>query len=260
MTGRINTELARALKERLQVTSGDDNLRVLPDGSMENTVLSCLTGRALLASSITWARLSLSITGSGSGETGTGRGESGWDCDCCCNLPLRSLRATSPREGESSCADADNEYSSTRSSKPSGTAGATQRKLGSGDCMISVAEQHIGTQRVHTKSLGELERKRSYRRDTAVLALPCWERVRQKRMGKGHERALRSKQRATGRGHALSRCCLQQARGTKTGDRIGYPDWLPLKNPACHRNPQCRVCQMPDFHSSLPTPNLGEKT
>jgi hypothetical protein len=30
---------------------------------------------------------------------------------------------------------------------------------------------------------------------------------------------------------------------------------LPLEYPACHRNPQCRVCQMPDFHKSLPTPD-----
>ena len=56
-------ELAQALKERLQVTSGDDILRVLPDGSIEKTVLSDLTGLAFLASSVTWARLSLSISG-----------------------------------------------------------------------------------------------------------------------------------------------------------------------------------------------------
>jgi hypothetical protein len=48
---------------------------------------------------------------------------------------------------------------------------------------------------------------------------------------------------------------LQQARGAKTGDRIGYLHWLTLKNPARHRNPQCRITQMPDFHKSLPTPD-----
>jgi hypothetical protein len=30
---------------------------------------------------------------------------------------------------------------------------------------------------------------------------------------------------------------------------------LTLENPACHRNPQCRVTQMPEFHKSLPTPD-----
>ena len=47
-TGLISSELARALKERLQVTSGDDTLTVLPEGSMEKTVLSCFTGRGVL--------------------------------------------------------------------------------------------------------------------------------------------------------------------------------------------------------------------
>jgi hypothetical protein len=27
---------------------------------------------------------------------------------------------------------------------------------------------------------------------------------------------------------------------------------LTLKNPACHRNPQCRITQMPDFHKIAP--------
>jgi hypothetical protein len=36
----ISKALARALKDKLQVTSGDDTFRVLLTGSMENTVLS----------------------------------------------------------------------------------------------------------------------------------------------------------------------------------------------------------------------------
>jgi hypothetical protein len=68
--------------------------------------------------------------------------------------------------------------------------------------------------------------------------------------------ALKSRRRATGRVHApFTNHYLQQARGTETGDRIGYPHWLTLENPACHRNPQCRVTQMPEFHKSLPTPD-----
>src|SRR5260221_10079352 len=83
----------------LKVSSPDDTLRVLLEGSMEKTVLSGLTGRAFLASSVTWARLSLSITG-----------RAGSDCCCgdCCNLSLRRLRARSPSEGASSCAEAGN--------------------------------------------------------------------------------------------------------------------------------------------------------
>src|SRR5258708_33967589 len=78
-TGLISSELARALKERLQVTSGDDTLRVLLEGSMEKTVLSGLTGRAFLASSVTWARLSLSVNG---------RAGAGCCCGDLCNLAL----------------------------------------------------------------------------------------------------------------------------------------------------------------------------
>src|SRR5271157_102875 len=163
-TGLISSELARALKERLQVTSGDDTLRVLPEGSMENTVLSCLTGLVFLASSMTWARLSLSITVR-SGSVCCGGG--------CCNLFLRRSRARSPSEGASSCAEAAHGQSNTKSSTPS----ATNRRLGNLHRMISVAEKRGRTQPVHMESLGEIERKRSYRRDTVVLALP--------EMGKG---------------------------------------------------------------------------
>jgi hypothetical protein len=55
-----------------------------------------------------------------------------------------------------------------------------------------------------TESLGEMERKRSYRRDTTVLALPgqakgCELKLeKREEMGKGMD-ALRSKRRATGR-------------------------------------------------------------
>ena len=59
--------------------------------------------------------------------------------------------------------------------------------------------------------------------------------------------------RATGRVHApFTTRSLQQARGTKTGDRIGYLHWLTPKDPARHRNPQCCITQMPDFHAIAP--------
>jgi len=65
--------------------------------------------------------------------------------------------------------------------------------------------------------------------------------------------ALKSKRRATGRVHApFTTRSLQQARGTKTGDRIGYLHWLTSKNPARHRNPQRCITQMPDFHTIAP--------
>jgi len=50
--GRTNKALARALKERLHVISGDDTLIALLAGSMEKTVLSDWTGLAFLASSV----------------------------------------------------------------------------------------------------------------------------------------------------------------------------------------------------------------
>ena len=50
--------------------------------------------------------------------------------------------------------------------------GATNRKLRNLDGMISVAERRVRVQRVHIEILGEMERKRSYRRCTVVLALP----------------------------------------------------------------------------------------
>jgi hypothetical protein len=45
---------------------------------------------------------------------------------------------------------------------------------------------------------------------------------------------------------------LQQARGAETGDWIGHPHGLTLKNPARHRNSKRRISQVPDFHKSLP--------
>src|SRR5208282_4316932 len=132
--GLISSELARALKERLQVTSGDDTFTVLLAGSMENTVLSWRTGRAFLASSITWARLSLSIIVAGAVEA-----ESGCDLDCCCDLFLRRLRARSPGEGASSCAEAALGTENTMS--------AINQRVGNIDRMISVADERLRAQR-----------------------------------------------------------------------------------------------------------------
>src|ERR1019366_7428580 len=139
-TGLISSELARALNDKLQVTSGDDIFSALLEGSMENTVLSCLTGLAFLASSMTWARLSLSMTV---------RTASGGCLGCCCDLFLRRLRARSPSEGASSCADAANGNSAANSGIKTSTQSVTRRKLGSLDRMISVAEGRIRAQRVH---------------------------------------------------------------------------------------------------------------
>jgi hypothetical protein len=138
--------------------------------------------------------------------------------------------------------------------------------------MISVAEERVRAQLVLRESLGETERKRSYRRDTVVLALPelafrvgnsGWQPdltkpSQVKEQGRPQIEATRNGARPC----SFSGCYLQQARGTETGDRIGYLHWLPLKNPACHRNPQRRITQMPDFHKSLPTPDpyWGETT
>jgi hypothetical protein len=133
--------------------------------------------------------------------------------------------------------------------------------LGNLNRMISLAEVRAkgrwGTQRAHRESLGEMERKRSYRKDTMVLALPELAQEGWKR-GMG---ALRSKRRATGaRPCPFHQWCLQQARGTETGDRIGYLHWLTLKNPARHRNPQCRISQMPKFHKIAPHAGpIGER-
>ncbi len=211
-TGLISSELARALKERLQVTSGDDTLRVLLEGSMEKTVLSGLTGRAFLASSVTWARLSLSITG-----------RAGSDCCCgdCCNLSLRRLRARSPSEGASSCAEAGNgqsTQSNTMSGAPSSTMGAAERKLGNLYGMISVAQRRVRAQRDHIESLGEIERKGSYCRCTVVLALPGMGKGHRRR---GHGRAQIEASRNGARPSPFTNYYLQQARGTETGDRIG---------------------------------------
>src|ERR1700674_5376829 len=241
--GLISSELARALKERLQVTSGDETLRVLPDGSMEKTVLSCLAGLAFLASSMTWTRLSLSIIG-----------WAGFVCCCgCCSLFLRTSRARSPSEGASSCAEAvdgqRNTQSGTQTETTMSAPSATNRKLGNLDAMISVAERRVRAQRDHIERLGEMERKKSYRRDTVVLALlgtGKWHRRN------GHGRAQIEATRNGARPSPFTYCYLQQDRGTETGDRIGYSHWLTLKNPAQHRNPQCRITQMRDFHTISP--------
>src|SRR5208283_4436134 len=127
--GLRSSELARALKERLQVTSGDDTLTVLPVGSIENTVLSDLTGRAFFASSMTWVRLSLSITEPAAGSEGC------WGC--CSNLFLRRLRAKSPSEGASSWAAIEGHSVAKRKSRATGT---IDRKLENLNRMISVAE------------------------------------------------------------------------------------------------------------------------
>ncbi len=109
----------------------------------------------------------------------------------------------------------------------------------SGSHEFRLAERRLRAQRVHKQSLGEMERKRSYRRDTVVLALPEFGK---KKMGKGHGRAQIEARRNGARPCPSDPIAyLQQARGTKTGDRIGYRHWLTLKNPACHRNPQCRI-------------------
>jgi hypothetical protein len=89
--------------------------------------------------------------------------------------------------------------------------------------LIFIAGKQSTWQRVPTESLGEMERKRSYQRDTVVLALPvlmllltlrdCKQRWKIEQIEnwtnprKGWESgmdALRSKRRATGRVHALS--------------------------------------------------------
>src|SRR5277367_7105995 len=147
----MSSEAARALKDKLQVTSGDDTLTVLLALSMENTVLSSFTGLAFFASSITWARLSLSITV--------------WvtpGCACCGALFLRRLRAKSPSEGLSSCsdcADAD-EGTSTYSATRSAAGSVTKDELGNLDRMILVPEERVGAQEVYIESLGEMEGKR----------------------------------------------------------------------------------------------------
>jgi len=65
--------------------------------------------------------------------------------------------------------------------------------------------------------------------------------------------ALKRSDAQRGRAQALlTNRYLQQTRGTKTGDRIGYLHWLTLKNPARHRNPQCHITEMPKFHTIAP--------
>ena len=79
ITGSLSNALVFELKERLQVTSGDETCKFFPAGSSENTSEppdTCL----LSASSITFERLSLSMIVS-AGATGF----------------FRKLRATSPR-------------------------------------------------------------------------------------------------------------------------------------------------------------------
>ncbi|SPE40185.1 hypothetical protein SBA7_130008 [Candidatus Sulfotelmatobacter sp. SbA7] len=88
---------------------------------------------------------------------------------------LRWSRAKSPSEGASSCADAAKGQSKAKSS-----ARTSNGEVGNLDRMISVVRQRAlsgmhgaaRAQRVHKESLGEMGWKRSYRRDTVVLALP----------------------------------------------------------------------------------------
>ena len=68
------------------------------------------------------------------------------------------------------------------------------------------------------KSLGEMEGKRSYRRDTVVLALPGMA----KEMGKGAWTRTNRSEAQRGAPMPFNPLTLQQARGTETGDRIGY--------------------------------------
>lgn len=58
----------------------------------------------------------------------------------------------------------------------------------------------------------------------------------------------------------LGQKVLQQPGGAETRDRIGYRHWLTLEDPARHRNAQCRITQMHEFHSPTPrrTPTRGE--
>ena len=53
---------------------------------------------------------------------------------------------------------------------------------------------------------------------------------------------------------------LQQPGGTETRDRICYANWLTFEDPARHRNAQCRITEMHEFHSPTPrrTPIWGE--
>src|SRR5450755_104316 len=262
-TGLISSEVARESKERLQVTSGDDTFTVFPDGSMENTVFSAFTGRPFRASSITWAMLSLSMTG---------RELVGWACGACCNFFCRKVRARSPSEGASpSASDWAHAATGSSTARSANQQSAARRSLGSRRCIeFGQLRAHV-RRAAHKKSLGEMEGKRTYRRYTEVSALPR----RPNRLGKSLD-PLDPKCAQQGTSKLFHRefnaelmpsvtstdvMNLQQARSTKTRDRIGYLHWLPLKYPACHRNPQCRVCQMPDFHKSLPTPDplIGER-
>jgi hypothetical protein len=54
---------------------------------------------------------------------------------------------------------------------------------------------------------------------------------------------------------------LQETGGAETADWIGYRNWLTFEDPTCHRNAQCRVTEMPQFHRPFPTPErkLGDR-
>src|SRR5271166_6716738 len=71
-------------------------------------------------------------------------------------------------------------------------------------------------------------------------------------LGKGVARARIEATRNGARPSPFTSHYLQQARGTKTGNGIDYLHWLTLENPARHRNPQCRISQMPEFHRITP--------
>ena len=168
---------------------------------------------------------------------------------------LRNSRARSPSDGRSSCAvrrsvlniTSSNAQSAKRSTNRGTPISLEQRTMGNWGRITWEAEELFRPQLVHKGSLGEMEQKRSYRRNTSVLALPGM-----KEGARIPTKARTVDNRVTS---APSGVQLKQARGTKTGNRIGYRHRLTLKNPARHRNPQCRVCQMPDFHKSLPTPD-----
>ena len=69
------------------------------------------------------------------------------------------------------------------------------------------------------ESLGEMKGKKSYRRDTVVLALPGLA----EEMGKGAWTRSNRSEAQRDAPMPFNPSTLQQARGTKTGDRIGYP-------------------------------------
>jgi hypothetical protein len=153
----ISSELARALKERLQVTSGDDTLSVLlPEGSMEKTVFVCFD------------RPGFSGVFHGLGQIVVIDDCAGWGCawgllrfflaqiardvaERGASIVLRSSAASWKQRRKQ-----ENERQQTRDGE-SGTHGiAPCARRGNG--VVGRASGAAG----HTQSLGEMERKRSY--------------------------------------------------------------------------------------------------